>query len=251
MPETQQIVPDWVVPPNIKAIVTTRVGGVSQPPFGSFNLASHVGDSGLAIVENRRLLQAMFPKTLGWQWLNQVHGAAVADIREPGEPLTVDGLITRTEHVACCVLTADCLPVFLASNRGDEVAIAHAGWRGIAAGVIENTVHRMRSSIAELVAWLGPAIGSCHFEVGEEVRAQVIDSEEGPLANCFVATGNEKKYMADLSRIAMVKLQKLGITNIYVDNTCTYCDADRFFSFRRDGKTGRMACLIYIDGPVL
>ncbi|MEE3142953.1 MAG: peptidoglycan editing factor PgeF, partial [Pseudomonadota bacterium] len=183
--------------------------------------------------------------------LNQVHGAAVADIREPGEPLSVDGLITRTEHVACCVLTADCLPVFLASNRGDEVAIAHAGWRGIAAGVIENTVHRMRSSIAELVAWLGPAIGSCHFEVGEEVRAQVIDSEEGPLANCFVATGNEKKYMADLSRIAMVKLQKLGITNIYVDNTCTYCDADRFFSFRRDGKTGRMACLIYIDGPVL
>ena len=246
-----QIIPDWNAPRHVKALVTTREGGVCLTPIESFNLADHVGDSSRAIAQNRKRLQAMFPNTLVWQWLNQVHGAAVAEIEAAGEPLSVDGLITRNEGVACCVLTADCLPVFLASNRGNEVAIVHAGWRGLVAGIIENTVHKMRSPANELVAWLGPSIGPCHFEVGEEVRTQVIDSEGEALAGCFAIARNERKYMADLPGIATHKLLQLGSTSVTAHDSCTYCDADRFFSYRRDGKTGRMACLIYIDGPAL
>ena len=249
MQDLSRIVPQWDVPANVGAMVTTRLGGHSQPPYASLNLAAHVGDSMDSLQHNLAVLEESLPGSPSLQWLRQEHGSHIALIDSACDPISADALLTRTPGVACCVLTADCLPVLLASAQGDEVAIVHAGWRGMAAGIIEKTVHSMSSPPEQLHAWLGPAIGRCHFEVGEEVRRQLLAGKENPadLAACFISKGDNNKYMADLYGLARCKLHRLRLSAITGGDLCTYCDSERFFSYRRDGATGRMASLIYIE----
>ena len=252
MQAPELIRPDWDVPDCIGAWVTTRVGGCSNPPYAGFNMAAHVGDAPESLRKNRQRLQAMLPTELRFQWLCQVHGADVVQIQCPEEQITADGLITRVPGIACCVLTADCLPVLFANKQGDEVAIAHAGWRSMAAGILEKAVLQMSSSPDAIVAWLGPAIGPCHFEVGEDVKEQFLEANLAgkELENCFVLTEIPGKYLADLYGLARRKLQRLGVTAVSGGDSCTHCEEDRFFSYRRDGATGRMASLIYIAAPI-
>ena len=248
----QQIFADWDVSPNIVAFTTTRLGGVSELPFASFNLATHVGDDAHRVASNRALLKELLPQPLEWQWLDQVHGDDVAMVNKAGPTLIADAMLTTSENLVCCVQTADCLPLFIAAVDGTEVAVIHAGWKGLASGVIENTISRMSTSPSSLAVYLGPAIGPCHFEVGGQVRDCFLAAAESPslvLATqaCFVCSKNPGKFMADLYAIARLKLSALGIDKISGGDFCTHCDDDKFFSYRRDGVTGRMLNAIYIE----
>lgn len=248
----QTIFADWAVSPRIVAFSTTRQGGVSESPYASFNLATHVGDDSHRVASNRALLRELLPLQLEWQWLEQVHGNDVVEVNEAGPKLTADAMLTTRSNLLCCVQTADCLPVFVAALDGTEVAVIHAGWKGLATGVIENTISRMSVSVSNLAVWLGPAIGPCHFEVGEEVRdcflAGVVSSSSVlAMEACFVPSDNRGKFMADLYAIARLKLTLLGIAKISGGEHCTHCDDGKFFSYRRDGITGRMLNAIYIE----
>ncbi|MBT5717952.1 MAG: peptidoglycan editing factor PgeF [Gammaproteobacteria bacterium] len=255
MIEDQLIFADWNAPSTVVALSTTRKGGSSAAPYASFNVGAHVGDELARVDANRAILQSELPPDLRWQWLDQVHGADVLEVVAPGSTLTADGLLTREKNLICCVQTADCLPVFVAALDGTEVAMTHAGWKGLASGVIENTIWAMENSVEDLAVWLGPAIASCHFEVGAEVRecflaAETSESSQHELERCFSPAKSHGKFMADLYGIARIKLSRLGISysNISGGTHCTYCDEDRFFSYRRDGVTGRMLNAIYIEG---
>ena len=248
----QTIFADWDVSPTIVAFSTTRLGGLSESPFASFNLATHVGDDAHRVASNRALLKELLPQPLEWQWLDQVHGDDVAMINKAGPALIADAMLTTSENLVCCVQTADCLPLFIAAVDGTEVAVIHAGWKGLASGVIENTISRMSSSPSSLAVYLGPAIGPCHFEVGGQVRDCFLAAAESPslvLATqaCFFCSKNPGKFMADLYAIARLKLSALGIDKISGGDFCTHCDDDKFFSYRRDGVTGRMLNAIYIE----
>ena len=248
----QTIFADWAVSPSIVAFSTTRQGGVSEPPFSSFNLATHVGDDANRVAANRALLKESLPQQLAWQWLEQVHGNDVAVVNKAGPRLTADAILTTRPNLVCCVQTADCLPVFVAALDGTEVAVIHAGWKGLASGVIENTISRMSTSISSLAVCLGPAIGPCHFEVGEEVRDYFLSAAGSPsldlaMESCFAASKNEGKFMADMYAIARLKLSALGIDKISGGDYCTHCGEDQFYSYRRDGATGRMLNIIYIE----
>lgn len=243
--------PDWQVPDSVVACVTSRKGGVSKPPYDSFNFAMHVDDDETRVEENRKILAARFEPSLKWQWLQQVHGVETVEVSAAGEPIEADGLSTRVPGLVCCVLTADCLPVFLASRDGTEVALAHAGWRGLSQGILENTVASLATPAKELVAWLGPAIGPCHFEVGLEVRGIFVGkaqslSERAALESSFSASATRGKVKADLYALAKLKLAALGLNNVHGGEYCTFCEDRRFYSFRRDGVTGRMLSMIYI-----
>ncbi len=246
------IIAEWDAAPAVVAFSTTRTGGVSAAPYVSFNFATHVGDDESLVAENRSLLAGRLSSRLRWQWLRQVHGAEVAIVSEASSELTADALLTSNSNLVCCVQTADCLPIFLAAKSGDEVALAHAGWRGLAAGILENTVKAMAAPASDLMAWLGPAIGPCHFEVGIEVKQCFLDAAvsadiEAALASCFYATAQTEKFMADLYAVARIKLQHLGVEQVSGGDYCTYCAEDQFFSFRREAATGRMVNAIYID----
>ncbi len=246
------IIAEWDAQPNIVAFSTSRAGGVSGAPYVSFNFATHVGDDEFLVAKNRSLLAERLPSKLRWQWLRQVHGAEVAIVSEPTSALTADALVTSNSSLVCCVQTADCLPIFLATNSGDEVALAHAGWRGLAAGILENTVKAMTAPASDLIAWLGPAIGPCHFEVGIEVKQCFLDTAistdvEAALASCFYSVPQREKFMADMYAIARIKLHHLGVGQVSGGDRCTYCGKDQFFSFRREGTTGRMLNAIYIE----
>ena len=248
----QTIFADWAVSPSIVAFSTTRQGGVSEPPFASFNLATHVGDDPHRVALNRALLKELLPQQVEWQWLEQVHGSDVALVNKAGPTLTADALCTTRRNLVCCVQTADCLPLFVAAVDGAEVAVIHAGWKGLASGVIENTISRMSTSVSSLAVCLGPAIGPCHFEVGEEVRdcflfAAGSSSAVSAMESCFVSSKNRGRFMADLVAIARLKLSALGIYKVTGGGYCTHCDDDKFFSYRRDGVTGRMLHAIYIE----
>lgn len=248
----QTVFADWAVSPNIVAFSTTRLDGVSESPFSSFNLATHVGDDPHRVASNRALLKDLLPQQLEWQWLEQVHGHDVAIVNKAGPTLTADAVLTTRPNLVCCVQTADCLPLFVAAVDGTEVAVIHAGWKGLAAGVIENTISRMSTSVSNLAIWLGPAIGPCHFEVGEEVRDLFLAAAKSPLLvsameDCFVSSNKQGKFMADMYAIARLKLSALGIDKVSGGDCCTHCDAERFFSYRRDGATGRMLNAIYIE----
>jgi YfiH family protein len=248
----QTIFADWAVSPSIVAFSTTRLGGVSEPPFSSFNLATYVGDDSLRVASNLALLKKLLPQQLEWQWLEQVHGNDVAAVNKAGPALTADAVRTTRPNLVCCVQTADCLPVFVAALDGTEIAVIHAGWKGLASGVIENAISGMSTSVSSLAVWLGPAIGPCHFEVGEEVRDCFLTAAGSPslvpaLEACFVSSINQGKFMANLTAIARLKLTSLGIDKISGGDYCTYCDDDKFFSYRRDGVTGRMLNAIYIE----
>lgn len=242
------IVPDWPAPSCVRALMTTRVGGVSRPPYDSFNLATHVGDDPIAVAENRRRLRHHLPAEP--LWLDQVHGTSVADAGRDTAEVVADAAVARAPGRVCAVLTADCLPVLLCDARGSVVAAAHAGWRGLVAGVLEETVRSMGIGPARILAWLGPAIGPDAFEVGEEVRQAFI--EHHPMAAtafrpALPGTLDElpRKWLADLYALARLRLAAVGVERVYGGVGCTHREADRFYSYRRDGRTGRMAALIW------
>lgn len=238
--------PDWPAPANVHAVTTTRQGGCSVAPFDTMNPADHVGDSIAAVRQNRSLLRTQLALPAEPVWLQQVHGVAVVDAgRARGVP-AADAAWTYRAGVVCAVLTADCLPVLLCDCAGQCVAAAHAGWRGLQAGVIEQTVAAMPVAAGELLAWLGPAIGPQAFEVGDEVRDAFI-ADDPAAASAFVAQA-DGHWLADLYQLARQRLARIGVTAVYGGGLCSYSDATRFYSYRRDGRTGRMASLIWLAG---
>jgi YfiH family protein len=247
----QWLVPDWPAPPTVRALSTLRVGGASRPPYASLNLGDHVGDAAMAIAKNRRSLREAAGLPVEPSWLSQVHGTRVADLDlEEDSPAAADAAITRQAGRVCAVLTADCLPVLLTSESGDRVAAAHAGWRGLAGGVIEATVQALKCPPRQLLAWLGPAIGPRHFEIGAEVREELLRSEaagDDPSAEAAFQLNDRGRFMADLYALAKRRLDRLGVERIYGGGECTHADADKYFSHRRDGTTGRQASLIWLE----
>jgi YfiH family protein len=241
------IVPDWAAPASVGALVTTRAGGVSEGAFASMNLSPAVGDDPEAVSENRRRLTSFLPAPP--RWLAQVHGIEVAVLRAHPDPKypVADAAVTRERGVVCAVQVADCLPVLLADRGGTAVGIAHAGWRGLAAGVIERTLTALGDfgiGSDRLVAWLGPSIGPAAFEVGAEVRAAFVAHDAG--ADAHFAGGAAGKWQADLRALARRRLAACGVMTVAANDECTKAGHDRFYSWRRDHGGGRMAALVWI-----
>lgn len=239
---------DWAAPAQVASLLTSRAGGVSSGVFASFNLGSHVADDASAVAANRAILGAALPSAPCW--LDQVHGVDVVELFAPAvagsPPPRADAAFSRVPGVVCAVLTADCLPLLLCDDSGSVVAAVHAGWRGLVAGVIERTVAAMRCPPPRLFAFLGPAIGSQAFVVGDEVRAEFV-AVDGAAAAAFrpLAPG---KWLADLELLARQRLAALGVPAAAVagGGHCTFSDAARYFSYRRDGACGRMAALVWL-----
>jgi polyphenol oxidase len=237
------LTPDWPAPAGVRALSTWRSGGSSTGRYESLNLGSHVGDDGAAVAENRSRLK-MAAKLPGEPcWLRQVHGKVVADVDAP--LASNDASFTRKPERVCAILSADCLPVLFASLKAGVIGAAHAGWRGLAAGVLTATVRAMGEKPSALIAWIGPCIGPYSYEVGPEVREAVLS---GMPAATPAFVGNARgRFMADLPLIARLQLQELGLNAIYGGTECTFSHADRYFSHRRDGQTGRQATLIWLE----
>lgn len=242
MAELPLITPDWPAPANVKAFQTTRQGGVSTGVYASLNLGDHVKDLPQHVAANRQLLSAYIPSEP--VWLNQVHGIRVIDAALSSCLESADASFTSRKQVVCVTMTADCLPVLLCDQAGTAVAAIHAGWRSLCDGVIEATIAAMPVEAGQLMAWLGPAIGPDAFEVGEEVRAQFIAKDAR--AECAFKPHGEK-WLGDLYAIARQRLQTLGITQVYGGGRCTFSEPETFFSFRRDGDTGRMGSFIWLE----
>ncbi|MBF4988365.1 peptidoglycan editing factor PgeF [Methylophilus sp. 14] len=236
------ITPDWPAPANVKAMQTTRNGGVSTGVYASLNLGDHVKDHPQHVAANRQLLSGYMPSEP--IWLNQVHGVRVIDAALSSCLESADASFATRKQVVCVTMTADCLPVLLCNQAGTAVAAIHAGWRSLCDGVIEATVNAMPVQADQLMAWLGPAIGPEAFEVGGEVRAQFI-AQDAQAELAFKAKGD--KWLGDLYAIASQRLQTLGITQVYGGGRCTFNEPETFFSFRRDGDTGRMGCFIWLE----
>jgi YfiH family protein len=236
--------PDWPAPPDVKALVTLRSGGYSCGSYSSFNLATHTGDDPEAVSANRRLLRDHFSLPSEPVWLEQVHSNRIvyADAASRGAP--ADGSWCDTRACVCAVMTADCLPVLICDRNGSKVAAVHAGWRGLHAGVVSNTVTRLECDPAELLVWLGPAIGPRAFEVGAEVVQAFTDTN--PQNTVAFRQTDERHWMCDLYELARIELAGFGIRAVYGGNECTFTDSARFYSYRRDGDTGRMASLIWL-----
>jgi len=274
--------PDWPAPSGVRVLSTWRGepggGGASQAPYACFNLGDHVGDDPAAVAENRRMLVSQAQLPAEPSWLAQVHGVAVADLDATGPVKSTNAAITRADEAltypdaaiahanaaitranaavtradaaftrrvgtVCAILTADCLPIVFATDTGDAVAAAHAGWRGLAAGVIGATVRAIEVPTERLIAWLGPAIGPAHFEVGGEVREALLSGDAG--AGEAFRSNARGQYMADLAMLARRQLASLGVNRIYGGGECTHARGDRYYSHRRDGVTGRQATLIW------
>lgn len=239
------IVPDWPAPKRVRSLVTTRHGGVSTGAYASLNLGDHVGDDPSAVTENRRRVAAALPAAP--LWLSQVHGLTVLEVGgefATGRAPEADAAFSRRTGTVCAVMTADCLPVFICDRSGSVVAVAHAGWRGLLGGVLEQTVRAMTCPGTELLAWLGPAIGPGAFEVGDEVRSAFVSAHDEAAAGFEVRQPG--KWLADIYLLARQALARVGVTAVYGGGCCTASDAARFFSYRRDGVTGRMASLIWL-----
>jgi polyphenol oxidase len=237
---------EWQLPAGVRAAFTTRSGGASSGEWSSLNVGGHVGDDAHNVAENRRRVQKLLGLRAEPAWLNQVHGVGICDIdvtKPRHMPMTADAAITSGRDHACAVMVADCLPVLFASHDGRKVAAAHAGWRGLAAGILEHTVLALGVPGGELTAWLGPAISREHFEVGDEVRAVFVSQDAGA-AQAFTANARGK-WQADLAALARRRLTSLGVRDVSGGDWCTFADPARFFSHRRDGKGGRMAALIW------
>jgi YfiH family protein len=236
------ILPDWPAPARVKCLMTTRAGGVSQAPWGSLNLGDHVGDDPAHVAANRARLRRQLPAEPGW--LRQVHSARVVELgREPNRE--ADAALTRQPAQVCAILTADCLPVLLCDRAGSVVAAAHAGWRGLANGVLEATVAAMNVPPGEVLAWMGAAIGPHAFEVGDEVREAFI-AQHAAASGAFVSQPASGKWLADIYRLARIRLGHAGVKAVYGGGRCTFTEANSFYSYRRDGITGRMASLIWL-----
>lgn len=240
------IEPDWPAPAPVRALSTTRDGGVSEGVFRGLNLGAHVGDEAARVERNRTLLQqaAGIPGRLNW--LNQVHGTVVHPVSDAyGVAPEADAACAQQAGQACIVMTADCLPVLFCDKAGTRVAAAHAGWRGLQGGVLEASIAAMGCEPGELLAWLGPAIGPTAFEVGGEVRDAFM-AEQAEATAAFVPSPNEGKWLADIYRLARLRLARAGVTAIYGGEYCTFSDSERFYSYRRDGQTGRMASIVWL-----
>ena len=237
------ITPDWPVPANVRSLITTRNGGVSLPPWHSLNLGMHVGDDPLAVAENRRrLVEVVGAEPI---WLNQVHGNSVVNAEDVIGSVDADAIVTFKGNLPCVIMVADCLPVLFCDEAGTRIGAAHAGWRGLAGGVLENTVKAMNVVPEKIMAYFGPAIGPDAFEVGAEVREAFLQRDSASDA-AFHFIGDEK-YLADIFLLARQRLLKLGVTKIYGGGRCTVIERERFFSHRRDKKSGRMAALIWLE----
>jgi YfiH family protein len=244
------ITPDWPAPSTVRALSTSRQGGVSAAPYASLNLGDHLGDEPASVAENRRRLMAAAGLPAQPQWLRQVHGTDVVDLDvsspvDAGPRGPADACFTRQPRRVCAILTADCLPILVVADTGDLVGAAHAGWRGLAGGVIEVLVEALPAPPEQLMAWLGPAIGPQHFEVGAEVRDTLLRNDPGAAASF---TANPRgRFLADLGQLARRRLAALGVERIYGGGHCTFAEADRYFSHRRDGTTGRQVTLIWLE----
>ncbi len=254
------IVPNWPAPKHVRALQTTRVGGVSHAPYDGFNLGSHVNDNPIHVAQNRQALSQYLPSEP--VWLNQVHGIHAVDAAQTTCVPEADASFSTQKNVVCVTMTADCLPILLCDTAGTVVASVHAGWRSLCDGVIEATVNKIcpeknwqnqTVKSSDIMAWLGPAIGPNAFEVGAEVRAQFmaqgLNLGVAQAETAFKPHDDHKsnqKYLADLYKIATQRLNKLGVTQIYGGGLCTFTDTENFFSYRRDGNTGRMATLIWL-----
>jgi hypothetical protein len=240
--ELPVIVPDWPAPPGVHAVATTRQGGVSVGPYASLNLGDHVGDDPAAVAENRRRLKAALALPAEPRWLRQVHGMRV--VRASGsEAIEADGAWTDRSGVVCSVGMADCLPVLFCDRAGTRVAAAHAGWRGLAAGVLEATVAALAVAPDQLLAWIGPAIDAAAFEVGPEVRAAFL-AADAEAVTAF-QPGRAGRWQADLVTLARQRLRRAGVAQVWGGHWCTSGEPAWFFSHRRDGTSGRMAALIW------
>jgi len=242
-PHPDWIVPDWPAPASVKALITTRSGGVSKGPYASLNLGLRTGDDPQAVAANRDQLNSLLPQPP--RWLRQVHGASVVEADSLAGLPEADAGIARRSGTVCAVLVADCIPVLLADRAGTTVAIAHAGWRGLAAGIIENTARRMAVDPRGLIAYLGPGIGPGAFEVGADVRDAFVARDAEAAAAFTPHTAG--KWLADLFLLARQRLRRAGVPEIHGGALCTYSDARRFFSYRREPTTGRMAALIWLS----
>lgn len=238
------IIPNWPAPKNVKAFASTRVGGFSTAPYQGLNLGAHVGDD-LSIVEKNRdwlAQQAKMPSAP--IWLNQTHSTVVAQASAPTKQvLNADGVFTSSSQVVCSAMTADCLPVLLTNTQGTQVAAVHAGWRGLANGIVENALELFSG---EVMAWLGPAIGPQAFEVGEDVLQAFVDFDS-QAHQAFTPRDIEGKWLADMSKLATQRLNKLGVTQVFDSGLCTFQDKNDFYSYRRDGVTGRQATFTWIE----
>lgn len=240
------IYPDWPAPNTVKALSTTRQAGVSLAPYDGFNLASHVGDTANNVQKNRHYLIAAAHLPESPRWLNQVHGIEVTQANKWQQDNETDAIVSENINQVCAIMTADCLPILLCNRQGDKVAAIHGGWRSLATGIIEKTLHRFNSPSQDVLAWLGPAIGPSQFEVAYDVfyafTQYSIDAQ-----HAFVQT-DATHYLADIYLLAKQQLNALGIHAIFGGDFCTVTESARFFSYRRDGITGRMATMIWIDG---
>jgi YfiH family protein len=236
------IIPDWPAAPIVRAMITTRDGGVSHGPYASLNLGTSVNDDLAAVAANRAILRQSLPAEP--LWLKQVHGVTVVDAAV-AQPLTAaDASFTRSTGIVCAVQVADCMPVLFCDRAGTVAAVAHAGWRGLCNGVLEQTVAAMHAEGRDIMAFLGPAIGAAEFEVGPEVRAAFLERDSAA-AKCF-SPGKDGRWLADLYALGRQRLSALNVTRIYGGGYCTVRERERFFSYRRDGVTGRMAALIWL-----
>ena len=240
------LVPDWPAPPGVRAAVTLRSGGVSRGPYASFNLATHVGDDPAAVEENRARLRSALGLAREPAWLRQVHGTTVVDAATAAPDVEADAAYATQPGVCCAVLTADCLPILLCDTVGTRVAAVHAGWRGLAAGIVSAAVSRLDTSAGDLLAWIGPGIGAAAYAVGPELRAMFC-ARDPALAGAFAE--RDGRWHADLAAIARHELAALGLTRIHAYAGCTFEEADRFYSYRRAAVTGRMASVITLLPP--
>ena len=234
---------DWPAAKNIRALTTTRIGGASRGVYSSLNLADHVGDELSDVEKNRQTLvrQLNIKQPV---WLKQVHGVQVADAATAKHHDEADAVYTDLADTVCAVMTADCLPLLFCNQQATKVAAAHAGWRGLVDGVIESTVETLQEKPENIMVWLGPAIGAECFEVGQDVFDAFV-SVDAKAKQAFVKT-DATHFLADIYQLARLRLQKLGIEKIYGGGLCTYTDEQRFYSFRKNKTTGRMASMIWI-----
>jgi polyphenol oxidase len=254
--DLQTIEPDWPTPPGVRAAFTLRTGGVSVAPYDSLNLGAGIGDSAEAVEENRRRVRERLRLPSEPVWLEQVHGVDVvvlgaaaagqgAAIATRVAPVRADASVAYGPGQVCAIRVADCMPVLFAAVDGSAVGAAHAGWRGLAGGVLEATVARLGVPASRLIAWMGPAIGPRHFEVGDDVSTAFVTKDAGA-ASAFVKNARAR-WQCDLYALARRRLNALGVAETYGGGWCTFAEADRFFSYRRDGRCGRMAALIWIE----
>ncbi|RVU86270.1 peptidoglycan editing factor PgeF [Leucothrix sargassi] len=240
------ITPNWPAPANVKAVMTTRKGGFSQAPFDSMNLGDHVSDDPLVVSKNRSKLMADLQLPNRPVWLTQVHGTNVVSYGTAKDHDEADAIIGSHAGDVCAIMTADCLPVIFCDRSGNEIAAAHAGWRGLAASVLEQTMDRMHFENKDILVWMGAAISQSAFEVGDEVKEVFI--ADNPDAQRAFKAHTEGKWLADIYQLARMRLIQAGVQpeNIYGGEHCTYTDTENFYSYRRENRTGRMATLIWM-----